>query len=162
MGENNGAVPVVQEALPKPVRLRNAIEMGEGIANDRFQEEDVTRHRRSSSRISRPSEPRRAGRKVKGKAVSNEPSTAAAASAQPSAEDEDCQTCKVHYSEDDGRNGAWIGCDGCKGWHHARCVGLEQTMVDKIDKFYCIACEPKHGKSTCEYIPIHLVAVCID
>ncbi|KAI5784820.1 hypothetical protein FPQ18DRAFT_90917 [Pyronema domesticum] len=102
------------------------------------------RSRRSSSRMSRPPEIKKSTRKPKAKTSSNEPGS----SQKPSGEEENCQTCKVHYSQDDGRNGAWIGCDGCKGWHHARCLQLDQATVDKIDKFYCVACEPTHGKST--------------
>jgi hypothetical protein len=111
---------------------------------DKEEASPPSRSRRSSSRIPRTTEPKKAGRK---KSIA-EP--ASIPEPQVGGED-DCQTCKVHYSEDDGRNGAWIGCDGCKGWHHARCVGLDQATVDKIDKFYCISCEPTHGKSTCEY-----------
>ncbi|KAA8912322.1 hypothetical protein FN846DRAFT_916773 [Sphaerosporella brunnea] len=106
-------------------------------------EEPPPRTRRSSSRIPRTTaEPKKSNRKVKGTGES-----ASILEPRVGGED-DCRTCKVHFSEDDGRNGAWIGCDGCKGWHHARCVGLDQATVDKIDKFYCISCEPTHGKST--------------
>ncbi|KAI5791950.1 hypothetical protein EDC01DRAFT_630454 [Geopyxis carbonaria] len=56
---------------------------------------------------------------------------------QPEDNEEGCQTCGVPYSQDDGYKGSWIGCDGCKKWHHARCVELDQIQVNKIDKFYC-------------------------
>jgi hypothetical protein len=117
------------------------------IPNTYKNQENKPRSRRSSSRMSRPPEIKKSTRKPKAKTGSNEPGS----SLQPSGEEENCQTCKVHYSQDDGRNGAWIGCDGCKGWHHARCLQLDQATVDKIDKFYCVACEPTHGKSTCEH-----------
>ncbi|KAI5846678.1 hypothetical protein BZA05DRAFT_133642 [Tricharina praecox] len=109
-------------------------------------DEEILRNRRSSSRLLKSSEPKKNSRKPKEKSVPEH--VGAASGAQRSDNEEDCQTCKVHYSEDDGRNGAWIGCDGCKGWHHARCVKLDQAAVDKIDKFYCVSCEPTHGKST--------------
>lgn len=69
----------------------------------------------------------------------------------PAGTEDGCQTCNVPYSQDDGLKGSWIGCDGCKAWHHARCVELDQSQVDKIDKFYCRKCEPVFGKSTCRF-----------
>ena len=68
----------------------------------------------------------------------------------PAGKEDGCRTCNVPYSQDDGLKGSWIGCDGCKAWHHARCVDLDQSQVDKIDKFYCHKCEPVFGKSTRE------------
>ncbi|RPB00651.1 hypothetical protein L873DRAFT_759406 [Choiromyces venosus 120613-1] len=65
--------------------------------------------------------------------------------------DEKCETCRGPYQDGHGFRFdqiAWIGCDGCGTWHHSRCVGLDNEMVNKIDKFYCSRCTEVHGPST--------------
>src|SRR5690606_3976471 len=44
----------------------------------------------------------------------------------------------------------WVQCDSCKGWHHNKCVGLTKEIVDLIDKYHCMLCEPIKGPSTCK------------
>lgn len=44
----------------------------------------------------------------------------------------------------------WLQCDGCDQWYHAACTGIPAKQSERIDKFFCKACVPKFGKSTCE------------
>jgi F-box/leucine-rich repeat protein 10/11 len=47
----------------------------------------------------------------------------------------------------------WIGCDACKEWFHALCVGLNgQEEIDQIGNFYCPNCIATHGPINCMYI----------
>ncbi|KAK3669389.1 JmjC domain-containing histone demethylation protein 1 [Recurvomyces mirabilis] len=43
----------------------------------------------------------------------------------------------------------WISCNGCKKWFHIDCAGFKKALeVKDVDKYFCTACEPKHGKTT--------------
>ena len=59
-----------------------------------------------------------------------------------------CQTSresnKLHSEFDE-----WISCNGCKKWYHIDCAGFKKAHdVRDVDKYFCTACEPKHGKTT--------------
>jgi F-box/leucine-rich repeat protein 10/11 len=59
-----------------------------------------------------------------------------------------CQTSresnKLHSEFDE-----WISCNGCKKWYHVDCAGFKKAHdVRDVDKFFCAACEPEHGKTT--------------
>lgn len=41
----------------------------------------------------------------------------------------------------------WIGCDGCQGWYHLACSGLEQFEYQHFEKFYCPKCVDEAGPS---------------
>ncbi|KAG5287407.1 PHD transcription factor [Histoplasma capsulatum G186AR] len=47
-------------------------------------------------------------------------------------------------------NHTWmIGCDGgCEDWFHGKCVKINQSDADLIDKYICPACEAKKGIHT--------------
>lgn len=61
-----------------------------------------------------------------------------------------CAACKSSESEikvGDGEQ--WIGCDGCKEWHHYACAGFSsEREVRDVNKFYCEPCRPKFGATT--------------
>lgn len=61
-----------------------------------------------------------------------------------------CAACKSSESEikvGDGEQ--WIGCDGCKEWHHYACAGFNsEREVRDVNKFYCEPCRPKFGATT--------------
>ncbi|KAK4548729.1 hypothetical protein LTR36_008502 [Oleoguttula mirabilis] len=43
----------------------------------------------------------------------------------------------------------WISCNGCKKWFHIDCAGFKKAHeVRDVDKHFCKACEPAHGKTT--------------
>ncbi|KAK5124570.1 hypothetical protein LTR85_001787 [Meristemomyces frigidus] len=43
----------------------------------------------------------------------------------------------------------WISCNGCKKWFHIDCAGFKKAHeVRDVDKYFCTACEPAHGKTT--------------
>lgn len=43
----------------------------------------------------------------------------------------------------------WISCNGCKQWFHIDCAGFKKALeVKDVDKYFCAACEPEHGKTT--------------
>lgn len=43
----------------------------------------------------------------------------------------------------------WVSCNGCKKWFHVDCAGFKKaTEVRDVDKYFCSACEPLHGKTT--------------
>jgi F-box and leucine-rich repeat protein 10/11 len=43
----------------------------------------------------------------------------------------------------------WISCNGCKKWFHIDCAGFKKAHeVRDVDKYFCTACEPTHGKTT--------------
>ncbi|KAK3072773.1 JmjC domain-containing histone demethylation protein 1, partial [Teratosphaeriaceae sp. CCFEE 6253] len=43
----------------------------------------------------------------------------------------------------------WISCNGCQKWFHIDCAGFQKALeVKDVDKYFCTACEPKHGKTT--------------
>ena len=59
-----------------------------------------------------------------------------------------CQTSresnKTHSEFDE-----WISCNGCKKWYHVDCAGFKRAHdVRDVDKYFCTACEPAHGKTT--------------
>ena len=37
----------------------------------------------------------------------------------------------------------YIGCEGCAGWFHGRCVGILQIEAEKIDEYLCPNCDPE-------------------
>ena len=41
----------------------------------------------------------------------------------------------------------YIGCDQCQDWFHGACVGVSQSVADKMDTYICPNCE-KQGAST--------------
>ncbi|EMC95781.1 hypothetical protein BAUCODRAFT_71174, partial [Baudoinia panamericana UAMH 10762] len=43
----------------------------------------------------------------------------------------------------------WISCNGCKKWFHIDCAGFSKAHeIRDVDKYFCQACEPQHGKTT--------------
>lgn len=43
----------------------------------------------------------------------------------------------------------WVCCNGCKKWFHLDCAGFKKASeVRDVDKYFCAACEPTHGKTT--------------
>lgn len=73
-----------------------------------------------------------------------------------------CGQCETKYRDSYGfrlDQIPWIGCDGCGRWYHSHCLGLDGATVNRIDKFYCAPCEPKHGKSTSKSHPAFAVFV---
>lgn len=43
----------------------------------------------------------------------------------------------------------WISCNGCKKWFHIDCAGFKKAHeIRDVDKYFCAACEPAHGKTT--------------
>ncbi|KAK5738597.1 JmjC domain-containing histone demethylation protein 1 [Elasticomyces elasticus] len=43
----------------------------------------------------------------------------------------------------------WISCNGCTKWFHIDCAGFKKAQeIKDVDKYFCKACEPKHGKTT--------------
>jgi F-box/leucine-rich repeat protein 10/11 len=43
----------------------------------------------------------------------------------------------------------WISCNGCEKWFHVDCAGFKKALeVRDVDKYFCIGCESKHGKTT--------------
>ncbi|KAK5131569.1 hypothetical protein LTR08_000824 [Meristemomyces frigidus] len=43
----------------------------------------------------------------------------------------------------------WISCNGCKKWFHIDCAGFKKAHeLRDVDKYFCQACEPQHGKTT--------------
>ncbi|KAF2773762.1 hypothetical protein EJ03DRAFT_106111 [Teratosphaeria nubilosa] len=43
----------------------------------------------------------------------------------------------------------WISCNGCKKWFHIDCAGFKKAHeIRDVDKYFCAACEPTHGKTT--------------
>lgn len=64
---------------------------------------------------------------------------------------ETCASCHLVRRTDNGFHDLWISCNGCKQWLHHNCAGFEsERKVRDVDKFYCKACEPKHGTTTCK------------
>jgi hypothetical protein len=35
-----------------------------------------------------------------------------------------------------------IGCDGCNGWFHGRCVGINDAIAKTIETYLCPSCDP--------------------
>ncbi|KAF2857972.1 hypothetical protein K470DRAFT_278922 [Piedraia hortae CBS 480.64] len=43
----------------------------------------------------------------------------------------------------------WVWCNGCNNWFHIDCAGFKKAIqVRDVDKYFCSACEPTHGKTT--------------
>lgn len=58
-----------------------------------------------------------------------------------------CQSAKVRMQQ--GELDEWICCNGCKKWSHFDCAGFKKAHeVRDVDKYFCRACEPTHGKTT--------------
>lgn len=62
-----------------------------------------------------------------------------------------CSSC--HSTRETARQGGeldqWISCNGCKNWFHVDCAGFKKAMeVRDVDKYFCVSCEPSHGKTT--------------
>jgi F-box/leucine-rich repeat protein 10/11 len=59
-----------------------------------------------------------------------------------------CAGCDISPNSFSGEFVDWLQCNGCKQWFHLACAGFTTREVRKIDKFYCLACQPKYGKTT--------------
>lgn len=53
----------------------------------------------------------------------------------------------------------WINCDGCSEWYHTICVGIHQTCMPEIQKYwyFCEQCAPK-GNLVLKSEPINVVS----
>ena len=59
-----------------------------------------------------------------------------------------CETAR-ESANSHGEFDEWISCNGCKKWLHIDCAGFKKAHdVRDVDKYFCVACESKHGKST--------------
>ena len=59
-----------------------------------------------------------------------------------------CQTSR-ESANSHGELDEWISCNGCKKWFHVDCAGFKKAHeVRDVDKYFCTACEPEHGKTT--------------
>ena len=59
-----------------------------------------------------------------------------------------CAGCDISPNSFSGEFVDWLQCNGCKQWFHLACAGFTTREVRKVDKFYCLACQPKYGKTT--------------
>jgi F-box/leucine-rich repeat protein 10/11 len=62
-----------------------------------------------------------------------------------------CASCKStrESARQGGELDQWISCNGCKNWFHVDCAGFKKAIeVRDVDKYFCIDCEPSHGKTT--------------
>ncbi len=59
-----------------------------------------------------------------------------------------CAGCDISPNSFSGEFVDWLQCNGCKQWFHLACAGFTTREVRKIDKFYCLTCQPKFGKTT--------------
>jgi F-box/leucine-rich repeat protein 10/11 len=80
-------------------------------------------------------------------------SVAAATSAprKPSKEFQEtvCASCALTRESTHGELDQWISCNGCQLWFHFDCAGFKNERdVRDVSKFFCKACEPKHGSTT--------------
>lgn len=41
---------------------------------------------------------------------------------------------------------AWIGCETCLAWQHSICVGCEEEVSTRPEKYYCEECKPEHHR----------------
>lgn len=63
-----------------------------------------------------------------------------------------CTICNQNQHSSSNHHDLWIACTGCKTWSHGACAGFDtERKVKEVDKFYCKACEPRFGTTTCEY-----------
>ncbi|CAI4232187.1 unnamed protein product [Auanema sp. JU1783] len=44
--------------------------------------------------------------------------------------------CQTEYNESE----FYVGCDGCQGWFHPKCVGISRETVEKIPEYLCPEC----------------------
>ncbi len=59
-----------------------------------------------------------------------------------------CQTSR-ETATSRGEFDEWISCNGCKRWYHIDCAGFKKAHdIRDVDKYFCTACEPDHGKTT--------------
>jgi F-box/leucine-rich repeat protein 10/11 len=68
--------------------------------------------------------------------------------------------CAACHSSDSavkvGDGEQWIGCDGCKEWHHYACAGFSsEREVRDVNKFYCEPCRPRFGETTSRSTDAH-------
>ncbi|KAI4729367.1 hypothetical protein E4T49_02898 [Aureobasidium sp. EXF-10728] len=78
-------------------------------------------------------------------------SVAAAAPRKPSKEVQEtvCASCALTRESNHGELDQWISCNGCQLWFHFDCAGFKNERdVRDVSKFFCKACEPKHGPTT--------------
>jgi F-box/leucine-rich repeat protein 10/11 len=76
---------------------------------------------------------------------------AAAAPRKPSKEFQEtvCASCALTRESSHGELDQWISCNGCQLWFHFDCAGFKNERdVRDVSKFFCKACEPKHGSTT--------------
>jgi F-box/leucine-rich repeat protein 10/11 len=118
-----------------------------------------TRRRHSSSQTPAPEKLERAPHGPRAQSVPREvpmvvreitPSRAARKHAK-TIPDTICASCKS--TRESGRQGGeldqWISCNGCKDWFHVDCAGFKKAIeVRDVDKYFCVSCEPSHGKTT--------------
>ncbi|KEQ70083.1 Clavaminate synthase-like protein, partial [Aureobasidium namibiae CBS 147.97] len=75
----------------------------------------------------------------------------AAAPRKPSKEFKEtvCASCALTRESSHGELDQWISCNGCQLWFHFDCAGFKNERdVRDVSKFFCKACEPKHGPTT--------------
>lgn len=60
-----------------------------------------------------------------------------------------CASCAQTRESNHGELDQWISCNGCQLWFHFDCAGFKNERdVRDVSKFFCKACEPKHGATT--------------
>jgi F-box/leucine-rich repeat protein 10/11 len=60
-----------------------------------------------------------------------------------------CASCALTRESTHGELDQWISCNGCQLWFHFDCAGFKNERdVRDVSKFFCKACEPKHGSTT--------------
>ncbi|KAG9666673.1 Clavaminate synthase-like protein, partial [Aureobasidium melanogenum] len=60
-----------------------------------------------------------------------------------------CASCALTRESNHGELDQWISCNGCQLWFHFDCAGFKNERdVRDVSKFFCKACEPKHGSTT--------------
>ncbi|KAI5235220.1 hypothetical protein E4T43_09423 [Aureobasidium subglaciale] len=60
-----------------------------------------------------------------------------------------CASCALTRESTHGELDQWISCNGCQLWFHFDCAGFKNERdVRDVSKFFCKACEPKHGATT--------------
>ncbi|VDO76970.1 unnamed protein product [Heligmosomoides polygyrus] len=45
-------------------------------------------------------------------------------------------TCRTPYDD----NEFYVGCEGCEGWFHPRCVGITKEEAEAMDEYLCPSC----------------------
>ncbi|KAM0700624.1 hypothetical protein Q7P35_012345 [Cladosporium inversicolor] len=41
---------------------------------------------------------------------------------------------------------SWIGCETCLAWQHSICVGCQEEVSTRPEKYYCEKCKPEHHR----------------